>query len=224
MQHIKTFAIPNLARRITEKTPAFKIVIAYKGCAAGFRAWGMADALGSELKPDLEIVSDLWEFEQMADPQLRACATANAAEADMAVISAGGGTGLPAHVKKWIETWLGRKKDRPAALVALLDQGGNHPSAALPLCSRLRRMATRGRVDYFCKMGDWEREEFEYVVDTVHQRSERRTAVLEEMIHQELCSLFQWITTGRHSGLPLRDRGWWPGAHRPADLTFSFPT
>src|SRR5207249_6114545 len=222
MQHIKTFATPNLASRITEKTHPFKIAIAYKGCAAGFRAWAMADALGSELKPDLEIVSDLWEFALMADPQLRGCATADAAQADMAVISAGGGAEMPAHVKKWIEAWLGRKKDRPAALVALLDQEANLSGAALPLCSRLRRVAARGRVDYFCKMGDWEREEFEYVVDTVHQRSESRTAVLEEMLHQELCSLLQWITTGRHSGLPLRDRGWWPGAHRPSGLTFSF--
>src|SRR5207249_86729 len=86
------------------------------GPGSRVRAWARADALGSELKPDLEIVSDLWEFDLMADPQLRGCATADAAQADMAVISAGGGAEMPAHVKKWIEAWLGRKKDRPAAL------------------------------------------------------------------------------------------------------------
>jgi len=94
-----------------------------KGIATGFRAWEMAAGLEAELKPAVEIVTDLWEFELLADPQLRGCAVADAAASDMVVISAGRGCELPAHVNKWMQTWLDRTRSRPAALVALLDQG-----------------------------------------------------------------------------------------------------
>ena len=222
MQCIRAQATTDLPKGLMENKPVFRIVSAYQGIATGFRAWEMAAGLEAELKPAVEIVTDLWEFELLADPQLRGCAVADAAASDMVVISAGRGCELPAHVKKWMQTWLDRTRSRPAALVALLDQGANGSDAALALCSRLRRMAARGHLDYFCKMGDWERDEFEYVIDTIHQRSESRTAVLEEMVHRELRSLLDWIRTGRHSGLPMRSQAAWPGARGPSSLALCF--
>ncbi len=171
--------------------PVFKIVTAYADLAAGVRAKAMVERLAAELRPRLEIENDLWKFELLSHGPLRQCSAGAAAEADMVLIAAPGAAELPDPVRNWIEDWLAWKRKGPCALVALLSVKEKAPGLPPPLGAWLRQIARMSHLDFFCKTGDWWREDFEYYVDTIRRRSERRSAVLEEMLHLELRSQLQ---------------------------------
>jgi hypothetical protein len=148
----------------------FKIVIAYENFAAGIRAKKMLERLASELQPDFQINSDVWEFEMLGHRRLREQAATEASEADMIVVSARGDAELPAHVKNWVDGWLPQRRGGLTALVALLDLE-EKSSSAQSTCAYLRQVAGKGRMDFFCKAGDWEHRDSEYTVEIVHPQS-----------------------------------------------------
>jgi hypothetical protein len=188
------------------RNPAFRILTAYEDIAAGIRAREMSKQLAAELKPELQISHNVWRFELLGHPQLREYASADAVEADLVIISAHGDEELPGHVKAWIGSWLNQRRKGPCALVALLDQEEIVPGILPPLCVWLRRMAEKGHMDFFCKTGNWAEQDFDYIIDTIHRRAESRSAVLEEILHLELRSLFQWITMDAVSAFRRRNR------------------
>ncbi len=176
-----------------DTNPPFQLLTVYEDSAAGTRANDLWVRLAIELKPRLEIANDVWKFELLSHAQLRNYAAAEAATADIIMLSAQGDAELPAHVNAWLDTWLARKGRRPFALVALLSQDALRPGVPPRLGVRLRWLAKTGHLDFFCKTGDWKRSDFEYYIDTFPHRSELRSAVLEEMLHLELRSQLRQI-------------------------------
>ncbi len=179
-----------------DKNHAFRILTVYEDSAAGARANELWVRLAIELKPHLEIANDVWKFELLAHPRLREFAAAEAAQADMVIISAQGDVGLPTQVEDWLESWLARKGKRLFALVALLSQSESSPGLPPLLGVWLRRMAKTAHLDFFCKTGDWGQADFEYYIDAFPHRSPMRSAVLEEMLHLELRSRLRQLQTG----------------------------
>jgi hypothetical protein len=63
----------------------------------------------------------MWLFTELRMPQLRAIAAADAARADLVIISVHHAESLPEEVTGWVEAWLQQKGSRTIALLALFD-------------------------------------------------------------------------------------------------------
>ncbi len=174
-----------------QRKPAIRIVTAYEDFAAAIRAKEMSEWLVAQLKPEFQIRSAAWKFESLRRPELRQYADADASEAHIVIVSAHGQWGLPAHVKSWMGHWFRQKRSGQAALVALLDHVEKTPGQPPALASWLRRMAQRGRIDFFCKAGDWWQQHFQYTIDTVNERSDSRMAPLQGRVDQSFFDLLR---------------------------------
>jgi hypothetical protein len=172
-----------------EKNPSFRILIAYETLSSGLRAREMSERLAARLQSEFEMSSDVWKFELLSHPQLRAQAASEAAAADMIIMAARRATELPAHVKHWIESWIPQRRGGAAALVALLDEPeeGEGSGASAPLGAYLQRVAEAGHLDFFCQMGGGRQQDFDCAVETIHRRTERRSPDLEEVLQHSGC-------------------------------------
>lgn len=100
----------------------------------------------------------LWEFALLRTPELRVVAAADAARADLILITTRGAGELPAEVKGWIEVWLAQKRemqDQQSTLAVLFDA----PPAtvgppALAQFAYLQRVARSGNMDFFASTFD----------------------------------------------------------------------
>jgi hypothetical protein len=169
--------------------PPFRIVIAYEDFDTGLRAKEMLARLSNELNPEFEVQRDVWKFELLGHSPLRKQAALEASAADMILIAARAETELPEHVKSWIEEWAAQRDGRVAALVALLDQEEAEPvlpGQAPALCAFLQQTAEAAGMDFFCKTGNWQQQDFEYVFfETTHHPAAPKPQILEEVLYQE---------------------------------------
>jgi hypothetical protein len=168
-----------------------KIIIVHENLIAGIAAVAVLRRLVAQLEAELEIKSgawqidsNVWKFEMLRDPELCVQAAADAAEADMIIISVGG-AGLSARVGDWIESVLPMKDGRPAALVALLDRG--HDSASEPPRSGayLRGLAKQHGLDFFCNTDDQSRHiacGIDSIVSRCEGNSRRRRTPSQELL------------------------------------------
>ena len=90
-----------------------------------------------------------WNFEVLAIPALRELAAAEAAAADMIIIGIHESRELPPVVTDWMHQWLPLRKDRPGALVAVLDSDLNKPVASQGLLTQLEQVAALGQMSFF---------------------------------------------------------------------------
>ena len=90
-----------------------------------------------------------WNFEVLAIPTLRELAAAEAATADLIIIGIHEGRELPQEVNDWMNLWLPLRKDRPGALVAVLDSDLNQQGALQEIISQLKQVAALGQMDFF---------------------------------------------------------------------------
>lgn len=139
---------------------ALKIFVAHEDLPSGIRAVSLLNKLSASLENYLGLGDSAWQMEDnnfwnfgsLLDLDLREQVLAACIEADIIVISAGGQTQLPASVKTWIESALGRKEGRPSAVVAIFS-GRQEPStnSLLPI-AYLRQLAERHGVDFFSNL------------------------------------------------------------------------
>jgi hypothetical protein len=136
----------------------FKITMVHEGSIAGQQAADLLTRLRAELQTQLgmdlnawEVCHHVWPFEWLQHHKPWKQALAEAADADMIVVSTGGNTELPACIRSWLEQVLARIKDGPVALVALLD-GRRENAAASPPARYLRQLAEQRGADYFCNL------------------------------------------------------------------------
>jgi hypothetical protein len=143
-----------MAANLSGKTPsAFKVFVVHEDTLTGVRAAAVLGRLGDFLNNEPVIQNDIWKFDSLAHPALYEQASRQAVAADMIIVSASGSQPLPAHVDEMIFDALGRKKNRPAAVVALLDMKTDCAGES-PVGARLRQMAGETGTDYFCNSGE----------------------------------------------------------------------
>jgi hypothetical protein len=170
-----------------DPAPVFKIIIAYETFATGLRAKEVTERLNSQLKPEFEVKCDVWKFELLGHAQLRALAASEAVDADLIILSCHAGGDLAPNVSKWVEAWLPRKRENPAALVVLIDQDREFEEPS-PLLSYLRDAASRGGLDFFCKTGNWRRhQDFEFTFETTPRYAETTAPALVAPLADILC-------------------------------------
>ena len=132
----------------------FNVVVVYEDLATGKHAKETYDFLVSRSGRKSEFNNRLWKFDVLQIPKIKESAAKDAVAADMIIFAAHGGEELPANVKSWIETWVGKKESHPGALVALFDDPDKRTRKKTSTRSYLQDVASRGKMDFFAQSAD----------------------------------------------------------------------
>jgi len=133
---------------------ATKIVIASEDANGAVRAREVSEHLARELSPGAEVSSEVWRFNFLRHEDVRNVAAASITDADIVVVSARDEGELPPHVKIWIEDWAPVTRERPTALLALVDRQPEISPSLPSICSYLRRIARRAGMHFYLEAGE----------------------------------------------------------------------
>jgi hypothetical protein len=123
-----------------------KVVVVYEDLITGARIRRMLARLLSRIGGEGDIRINMWSFDCLRDPALKARA-ADEAAADIVALSTHGGTDLPAEVKSWLGQWLANRADQPAALLVFVDRCRRESPGGKRLVRNLRPLAAAAGVD-----------------------------------------------------------------------------
>jgi len=132
-----------------EEGKDFRVVIACEDSSTAPSACEVLEMIEQNLKAEGRLFYQWWNFELLAITSLRDLAAAEAATADMILIDIHDRRELPRMVTEWMNQWLGRRKDRPGALVAVVDSDLKKPAASREIISQLKQAAAVGHMDFF---------------------------------------------------------------------------
>jgi hypothetical protein len=138
--------------------PHFKVFTAYENLAAYTQARKIQDQLKSLVNDEIEILNVALKFPLFRHEESWKHAVAEAATADMIIISATG-EDLPFPVQSWVETWPRREQSGQAALVIVLDSQPEREAGEPFLAAYFRRVAEDRQLDFFYNQDRWERPE-----------------------------------------------------------------
>jgi len=95
------------------------------------------------------LLYNFWNIEALAFPTYREMAAAEAADGDMIIVSIHEAPELPEVFRLWMKRCLDLRKNRPGALVAVLDSDLKKPVADAGMFSELKEAATVASMDFF---------------------------------------------------------------------------
>jgi hypothetical protein len=124
----------------------FHILIAYEELASGKRAMNLCDYLTRNLKGNIELHKNLWNFNVLSIPEYRMSAVVEAKEVDLIMISMQGNEPLPFHIKEWIDGWIKAPNINSKALVLLINHSSPNQS---PAYLYLKDIAERSCLQFF---------------------------------------------------------------------------
>jgi hypothetical protein len=132
-----------------EKGRALDVVLACEDFTTGMHALCAFDELfpANDSKPAPGAQS-VWKFELLGITSLREVAAAEAAGAQMVIISAHAPAELPATVKSWVENWTKDRRTKGGAVMLLLDDAGDDTSQRLPVEAYLENRATDAGMEF----------------------------------------------------------------------------
>lgn len=151
MQHALSFPPPECLE--AGPNPSFNVLIAYEDFETGKHAKRTYDFLVEHLGHDCHFNNQMWKFDVLSIPKLREMAAADAAGADIVVISCHGDD-LPELVKIWIESWIDAD-DGPLALVALFDPPSEDHERTRAVRAYLADVARRAQMEFFAQPDEW---------------------------------------------------------------------
>ena len=127
----------------------FSVVIACEDSATAPSACEVLELLEQNLKDEGRLTYRWWNFELLACTAFHEMAAADAATADTIIIVIHAGRELPQEVTAWMNLWLPLRKNRPGALLAVLNSDLNQPDASPEILAQLKRVAALGHMDFF---------------------------------------------------------------------------
>jgi len=136
----------------------FSVVIACADSSTAAPACEVLELIQENLTDEGRLFYQWWNFEVLTVSSLRELAAAEAATADIIIIGLHEGHGLPREVTDWMKQWLGLRKNRPGALVALLDSDLQANDASQKILSHLKQAAAFGHMDFFTTRAKEDRE------------------------------------------------------------------
>lgn len=114
------------------------------------RACALLERVGRDCGTEGRLIYSWWTFGVLASAPLRQLAAQEAAAADMLMIAAREGPGLPDGVSNWVRQWLHNKAHHPRrrVLVALLEPDKKQYGAPNGVLAELKELAALGAVDF----------------------------------------------------------------------------
>ena len=120
--------------------------------ATSARADEFCRGLSRDLGQNCNVAREIWLFNQLCVPQLRAIAAGEAALSHLIIISVHHAETLPDGVKSWIDLWLGRGNSHSLVLLALVDPVFQGFSSSLEYY--LEEAAQKGGVEFLIRSED----------------------------------------------------------------------
>jgi hypothetical protein len=160
----------------------FSVVVLYEDRETRDRVLDVSRHMEAQMGDEIELKFLWWRFDFLENPRLAEQAAQAAILADMLLVSASPGRGLPVTFTQWVETWLPRRGYRESVLVALIDP--EHDSANDTASEYLRGIALRARMDFLAKPLLFASTTAEELQDSLLQGSETRTPVLPAILRQ----------------------------------------
>jgi hypothetical protein len=130
----------------------FAVLAACEGSSTSIRTDEFCRGLSRDLAPKCALAKEIWLFNQLGVPGLRAIAATEAALAHLIIISAHHAESLPDGVKSWIDQWLEQIKNRSLVLLALFDPVYQGSSSSMR--GYLQEVAKRGNMEFLVKSED----------------------------------------------------------------------
>jgi hypothetical protein len=127
----------------------FDLVVAYEDSFTRNRALHLYDHLAQQLLDDYDFQCSWWKFDHLANATLRQQAADAAAEANMIILSVHARPELPSTHRLWMDSWLPRRDNRKAALVALVAGANALQNEAAPMLACLQNAARLSKMDFF---------------------------------------------------------------------------
>jgi hypothetical protein len=141
-------AHPQLISADREATLTFNVVIVYEDVLAGKRAKETSDVLARNLGDEFRFGNQMWRFDMLGIPRMHEQAVADAARADILMVSFGAAKKLPVSLKFWMERWLDEKISA-MALVGLFVARGGKSESSQSVRDYLADVARRARLEFF---------------------------------------------------------------------------
>jgi hypothetical protein len=121
-------------------------VAVYEDSSTESRVDEFRQGFSLELGQNCSLDKQMWPLSELRMPQLRAIAAADAANADLIIISVRAAESLPDAVQNWIDLWAKRKGNRPAVLLALFDRLERGSSTSIQI--HLKEVAKRTKMEF----------------------------------------------------------------------------
>ncbi len=166
--------------------PRFKAVILYQDATTESRGRAAYDRLVTEFGGSCTAGCVGWNFDVLANAELRDAASSEAARADLVILSGHSPADLPETVKNWIWTWLPVRRSPGGALALNFDdcvecERGARPAAS-PVCVGLRRAVADSRMDFVCPRPEWRKTAEEVFVQKMMARAHQTSTVMEGIL------------------------------------------
>lgn len=132
------------------------VVVACESAATAPRACALLKRVGREAGLSGRLIYSWWTFTALGSAPLRQLAAEDAADADMLLITANEGPGLPEAVKSWIHQWAtgGGTPSCSRVLVAWLEPDQTNQGGARAVYSELKHLAELGWLDFIANGGE----------------------------------------------------------------------
>ena len=133
-----------------EPTKDMLVVIVCESAATAPRACALLKRVGTQAGTAGRLIYSWWTFAELDSAPLRQLAAAEAADADMLLIAAQEGPGLPEPVREWVHRWAvaGATPSRSRVLAAWLEPNQTEQGAARAVYSELKLLAELGWLDF----------------------------------------------------------------------------
>jgi hypothetical protein len=135
--------------RMDESEKEIAVMILYDDLAAAQWAGEVFSSIGESPENNLRFRLQPWRLDFLADPDWADVATAEAAEAELLVVSMSRPSRLPVVIEKWLRAWLNNKHGSDAAVVVLSDKKSGNALGNATRLEFLRRAATEAGVNFF---------------------------------------------------------------------------
>ena len=130
----------------------FAVSAACEDSSTSTRTDEFCRGLSQDLARNCTIAKEIWLFNQLCVPQLRAIAASEAALAHLIIISVHHAEALPDAVKRWIDLWLKQRNNHSVVLLALFDPVYQGVSSSIK--AYLQEVAKRGGMEFLAKSED----------------------------------------------------------------------
>ena len=119
---------------------------AYEDAVTGQRAEEFCHSLTRLLGTSCELTRQMWPLSELRLAQLRDIAAAEAARADLVIVSVHHSESLPTDLAAWVEQWAQRRDKRVAVLLGLFDSV--HLGVSASIRAYLADVARKAQVEF----------------------------------------------------------------------------
>ncbi len=128
----------------------FNVMLAFDDDVTASRADKFLGLLERHLKDEPgRLLHQWWNIDILAFTSMGELAALEAAAADMIILAIRDADELPGVVAVWIKQFLGRRKGRPGALLAMLESDPGKLEVSQGVFSQLEEAAALGQMDFF---------------------------------------------------------------------------